>query len=222
VLNLQELRSIVTTAHSLDLLVRAHLNNAVFDTALDAGIDVIEHVPMPSFSSEELDTFFDDDGVFRMPPELEEQLLRAVDLGIVLVPTLDVIIDDAYPDEEIDPETDVVIQAVLNVVRFFHDSGGVIALGNDYGNPGIKPGMPLREMGLLQSIGLSPMEVIVAATMRAAYVCGQDEELGTLEAGKLADIIVVDGNPLDDLEVMDSVLYVVKDGEVVLSPQKDS
>jgi imidazolonepropionase-like amidohydrolase len=46
--------------------------------------------------------------------------------------------------------------------------------------------------------------------------------LGTLEIGKLADLIVVDGNPLDDLNVMDSVLYVVKDGEIVVSPQGES
>jgi imidazolonepropionase-like amidohydrolase len=45
--------------------------------------------------------------------------------------------------------------------------------------------------------------------------------LGTLERGKLADLIVVDGSPLDDLSALDSVLYVVKDGEVVVSPQQE-
>jgi imidazolonepropionase-like amidohydrolase len=58
--------------------------------------------------------------------------------------------------------------------------------------------------------------------MHAAYVCGHGGELGTLETGKLADLIVVDGNPLEDLDVMDSVRYVVKDGEVVVSPQHGS
>jgi imidazolonepropionase-like amidohydrolase len=64
------------------------------------------------------------------------------------------------------------------------------------------------------------MEVIEAATKHAAYVCGQGDELGTLERGMLADLIIVDGNPLHDLNVMDSVLYVVKDGEVVVSPEQ--
>lgn len=221
VLNLQELRSIVATAHAHDLLVRAHVNNAVLDIALEAGVDVIEHVPMPSFAYEDLESMFDDGGNFRMPSELETQMLRAIDQGIVLVPTLDVIIDDTYPRGDIEPETEAVSQAVLTVVRFFHNSGGIIALGNDYGNPGVQPGMPLREMDLLQAVGLSPMEVIEAGTKHAAYVCGHGDELGTLEIGKLADLIVVDGNPLDDLNAMDSVLYIVKDGEVVFSPQQD-
>jgi imidazolonepropionase-like amidohydrolase len=222
VLNLQELRAVVATAHAHDLLVRAHVNNAMLDIALEAGIDVIEHVPMPSFSHEDLDPMFDDAGVFRMPAELEAQMLRMIDQGIVLVPTLDVLIDDAYQHGDIELETEVVNQAVLSVVRFFHDTGGIIAVGNDYGNAGVQPGMPLREMDLLQTVGLSPMEVIEAGTKYAAYVCGHRDELGTLETGKLADLIVVAGNPLDDLSAMDSVLYVVKDGEVVVSPQQES
>ena len=100
-------------------------------------------------------------------------------------------------------------------------TGGIIAVGNDYGNPSVHLGMPLREIDLLQTAGLSPLEVIEAATKHAAYVCGQSDELGTLERGKLADLIVVDGNPLDDLNAMDSVLYIVKDGELVFSPQQD-
>ena len=144
-----------------------------------------------------------------------------IEQGIVLVPTLDVIIDDPYPHEEIEPETEVVIQVVLGIVRFFHNSGGIIALGNDYGNSGVKPGMPLREMELLQIVGLSSLEVIEAATRHAANVCGQSDELGTLEKGKLADLIIVDGNPLEDLEVMDAVFYVVKDGEIILSPNQN-
>jgi imidazolonepropionase-like amidohydrolase len=46
--------------------------------------------------------------------------------------------------------------------------------------------------------------------------------LGTLEIGKLADLIVVDGNPLEDLNAMNSVLYIVRDGELVFSPQQES
>jgi imidazolonepropionase-like amidohydrolase len=222
VLNLQELRSIVATAHAHDLLVRAHLNNAMFDIALDASVDVIEHVPMPSFSHEDLEIMFDDSGAFRMPSELGAQMLRMIDQGIVLVPTLDVLIDDTYQQVDVASEVDIVNQAVLGVVRFFHDAGGIIAVGNDYGNSGVQPGMPLREMELLRAAGLSPMEVFEAATKHAAYVCGQSDELGTLERGMLADLIVVAGNPLDDLSAMDFVLYVVKDGEVVVSPEQET
>jgi imidazolonepropionase-like amidohydrolase len=191
------------------------------DLALEGGVDVIEHVPMPSFSYEDLAPMFDGAGAFRIPPELEAQLQRAVDQGIVLVPTLDVIIDDSYWEGEMDPETEGVTQAVLAVVRFFHQAGGTIAVGNDYGNPGIDAGMPLNEMHLLKAVGLSPLEIIEAATRHAAYVCGHEEELGTLESGKLADMIVVAGDPLEDLNALDEVLYVVLDGEVALSPEEE-
>lgn len=224
VINLQELRAVVATAHANDLLVRTHVTKSeMLDIALEAGVDVVEHVPMGSESPEELESMFDEAGVFNMPSEQEAQLLRMIDQDMVLVPTLEVYLADPYLLKAIEPETDVlnhaVFQAILGIVRFFHDSGGIIAVGNDYGNPGVQSGMPLREMDLLQAAGLSPHEVIEAATKHAAYVCGHGDELGTLEIGKLADLIVVDGNPLEDLNVMDSVLYIVKDGEIVFSPQ---
>jgi enamidase len=225
VLNSQELRSIVATAHALNLLVRAHVyNSAMLDIALEAGVDVIEHVPMPYDSHNNLVSMFDDAGMFHMPSELENQMLRMIDQGVVLVPTLDVNTRDwdEYVWGDIGVSLEEFSKANLGVVRFFHDSGGIIAVGNDYGVPGVQPGIPLREMELLQTAGLSPHEVIEAGTNHAAYVCGHSDELGTLEIGKLADLIVVDGNLLDDLNALDSVLYIVKNGEVVVSPQQNS
>jgi imidazolonepropionase-like amidohydrolase len=189
---------------------------------LEAGVDVIEHVPMPSDSYENLETMFDDAGNYRIPSRLEAQMLRMIEQGVVLVPTLDAVTGDSFLWNYVESEPELFTQAVFTVVRFFHDSGGIIAVGNDYGYPGVHPGMPLREMELLQAAGLSPLEVIEAATKHAAYVCGQSAELGTLEIGKLADLIVLDGNPLVDLNAMDSVLYIVKDGEVVYSPQQNA
>ncbi len=77
--------------------------------------------------------------------------------------------------------------------------------------------MPVLEMQLLRQAGLTPMEVIQAGTSRAATVCGHGKELGTLESGKLADLIVVDGNPLTDIEAMNRVFVVIKNGEVTQS-----
>jgi imidazolonepropionase-like amidohydrolase len=61
---------------------------------------------------------------------------------------------------------------------------------------------------------LTPLEVIEASTRHAATVCGQGAELGTLEPGRLADLIVVAGNPLTDIGALDSVVAVVKSGTV--------
>lgn len=222
VMDIQELRSIAAAAQTHDLLVRAHvMHNDMLEVALDAGVDVIEHVPMPSFAPEELDAMFDDTGAFNIPSELESHLLRMIDQGVVLVPTLDIFIGGTYRRGDLNPgEMADFIQAVLGIVQFFHDSGGIIAVGNDY--PGVHHGMPLREMDHLQTAGLSTLEVIEAATEHAAYVCGQSDELGTLEKGKLADLIVVDGDPLENLNALKSVSYIVKDGELVLSPQQES
>jgi imidazolonepropionase-like amidohydrolase len=77
--------------------------------------------------------------------------------------------------------------------------------------------MPIKEMEWLIKAGLSPMEVIQAATQHAAFVCGHGDELGTLEPGKLADLVVVDGDPLADIEAMSRVVMVIKDGKIVFT-----
>jgi imidazolonepropionase-like amidohydrolase len=222
VMSLDEMRSIVASAHANDRLARAHVTmSSMLDRALQVGVDVVEHMPMQDYSHAQLEAMFDEAGVFQMPPGLEKQMLAMIDQGVALVPTLSVLHDCVYHIGNTDRKTALVSQATLGVLRFFHDSGGMIALGNDYCDPSIDPGMPLREMALLQQAGLSPLAVIEAATQQAAYVCGQGDELGTLEKGKLADLIVVDGNPLEDIGVMDSVVYVVKDGALVSSALQD-
>jgi imidazolonepropionase-like amidohydrolase len=74
--------------------------------------------------------------------------------------------------------------------------------------------MPLREMQLLLASGLAPMDVIEASTRNAARVCGHGDELGTLEPGKLADVIIVDGDPLVNIEAMSQIMVVIKGGQI--------
>ena len=82
-------------------------------------------------------------------------------------------------------------------LREFINVGGQVALGNDSGLlPGIEIGMPMREIEMMQAAGMTPMEIIVAATRNAAHVCNREDTLGTLEVGRIADILVVNGNPL--------------------------
>jgi len=101
-------------------------------------------------------------------------------------------------------------------IRIFIDAGGQIALGNDSGLlPGMELGMPLREIEYLQAAGMTPMEIIVAATRNAAHVCNREDMLGTLEVGKIADILVIDGNPLENLKALKDVRMVIHQGVII-------
>ncbi len=96
-----------------------------------------------------------------------------------------------------------------------HKAGVKIAMGTD---AGVMPhGTNLRELGLMQDIGMSPMEVLVASTRTAAACLGWDNRVGTLEADKLADLIVCTQNPLENLRALEdtsNITLVVKDGVV--------
>ena len=92
------------------------------------------------------------------------------------------------------------------------DAGIRMALGSD-----IRPlsEAAILEMGLWVRDGATPWQAIQAATKNAAELCGVGDQLGTIEAGKLADLIVVADNPLDDINNVRKLMVVVKDGRVV-------
>ena len=91
-------------------------------------------------------------------------------------------------------------------------SGVNMALGSDI--------LPLREsalleMGLWVKDGATPWQTLLAATSNAAQLCGRGDDLGTVEPGKIADLIVVAGNPLQDIANLGNLLLVIKEGRVV-------
>ena len=73
----------------------------------------------------------------------------------------------------------------------------------------------LLEMGLWVKAGATPQRTLLAATRSAAEICGLGDQLGTIEPGKLADLIVVGSNPLEDLDALRDLRLVLKDGQVV-------
>jgi imidazolonepropionase-like amidohydrolase len=75
--------------------------------------------------------------------------------------------------------------------------------------------MPMREIQLMQEAGVTPMQILIAGTKHAAHVCNLENELGTIEPGKIADMIIVNGNPLDDLESLLDVDMVIHNGDVI-------
>jgi imidazolonepropionase-like amidohydrolase len=100
-----------------------------------------------------------------------------------------------------------------------------IASSTDYSGSGSIGG---RSMGtnnsfnleLLVRAGLSPMDALVAATKRGAEAMRMEKDLGTLEKGKFADLVVVDGNPLEDIKILQSlekISLVMKGGQIVIN-----
>ena len=83
----------------------------------------------------------------------------------------------------------------------------MVALGNDYGGgPGdFELGIPMFEIEMMTSAGMTPMQIIQAGTYHAAITVGLEDQIGTLEAGKIADILVVGGNPLVDLQKLTDI-----------------
>ena len=69
-------------------------------------------------------------------------------------------------------------------------------------------------------LGMKPMDAIVAGTRNASELLGLDKVLGTVEPGKIADLVAVDGNPLDDVKLLTTPTFVMHDGTVVVAPPK--
>ncbi len=172
--------------------------SAIVETAHQWNIPVAAHIGTLDDLRLALDAGIDD--FSHVVPGLPEDLLdRLVEDDVHWVPTL---------------ETAGGYDAG-NVLRFVQ-AGGEIALGNDGGMlPGIEIGMPMREIEMLQAAGMTPMEIIVAATLNAAHVCNREDTLGTLEVGKIADVLVIQGDPLVDLQALKDVLLVIHQGVII-------
>ena len=90
-------------------------------------------------------------------------------------------------------------------------------LGNDYGGgPGeFELGIPMYEIEQMSRAGMTPIQIITASTKNAAIVSGIEDQVGTLDAGKFADVLVVSGNPLDDLQNLTSIRMVIHNGTII-------
>jgi imidazolonepropionase-like amidohydrolase len=109
------------------------------------------------------------------------------------------------------------IKTAKRKLKHFIQAGGreQIVAGTDAGAPFNLHSPLTKEMGNLLEAGLSPMETIQSATLRPAQMQGVEQDLGTVSTGKLADIIIVDGDPLQDITLLQhKVVLVIKNGEI--------
>src|SRR5262249_6697831 len=100
-------------------------------------------------------------------------------------------------------------------IRRAYDAGCLLSTGTDYVVLTMLPGWSLgREMEILSNAALPPMEVLKAATWNGAYAIGRTDQLGSVEANKLADFVVLDANPLDNISNVRQVHRVIKGGVI--------
>jgi imidazolonepropionase-like amidohydrolase len=200
-LTLEELAAGVEEARKAGKKTASHAQgNEGIKNSLRAGIDSIEH------------------GIF-----LDEEALQMMsETKAYLVPTLcaPYNILKAGVKKGIRPwvieKAKVTMKNHLDSIRKAYKARIPIALGTDAGNPFNFHGENLGEMELLLKVGMSPMEAIVSATKIGSEVLGLQDKIGTLEKGKLADLVVVDGNPLEDIRILrqkEKIMDVMKEGK---------
>ncbi|MBL8234060.1 MAG: amidohydrolase family protein [Bryobacterales bacterium] len=108
--------------------------------------------------------------------------------------------------------------AAIQVVREMHAAGVPLLAGTDAGSNGVVPGESLhQELELLVSAGLTPMEALQAATSKPAQFLGLSKQLGTVQKGRLADLVLLDANPLEDIRNTRRIAAVISRGRVVPS-----
>jgi imidazolonepropionase-like amidohydrolase len=105
----------------------------------------------------------------------------------------------------------------LKMIGKAHRAGVKIAVGSDLCGYAVPSAVCAREFATLIEAGLSPMDAIKAGTIVGAQLLQWDNRLGTIEPGKLADIIAVPGNPLNDISVLENPVFVLKDGVIIVN-----
>jgi imidazolonepropionase-like amidohydrolase len=101
----------------------------------------------------------------------------------------------------------------LEFLKLVHDRGGIVVTGTDPGGRLLLPGWGLhREMALLVQAGFTPLAAITAATLHAAQALGEGKDLGSIEPGKLADLVLVDGDPSTDIAAVGNTVAVWQGG----------
>ncbi len=198
----EELRAAVEEAnrHGVPVAAHAHAADGI-KQAVAAGVRSIEH-----------GTFIDDEGIRMMAEQ-----------GTFLVPTI--YVGDYYAEGDKlraqDKQDDYTVNQrpkFLAAVGRAHKAGVKVAVGIDLGGYMTDPVVFVREMTVLVEAGFTPMEAIQAGTRVSAELLRWDDRLGTVQAGKLADLVAVSGNPLDDMKALEKVEFVMVGGKIARAP----
>ena len=194
----EELRAAAEEAHRHGKKVCAHaIGTAGITASLKAGIDSIEH-----------GFLIDDEGIALMKQR-----------GAFLVPTIEIAdyVVEEGAQHGLTPDRVAKARALLSNrdrrLRAAFAAGVKIAFGTDSGP--MPHGRGVREFAKMAALGLTPLQVVRAATAGGAELLGLEKEIGTIEPGKRADIVACAENPLTNIRALEQVKFVMKDGRVI-------
>jgi imidazolonepropionase-like amidohydrolase len=203
----EEMKPGVEEAHraGLRVAVHAHSDTQGIKNSILAGVDSIEHgFPL------------DEEGADMM-----------VERGTFLVPTLSVnpaalecIARGIWTYKGSEAQVQRMADAAPKTIEIARKAGVKIAFGTDAAMPLVMHGGNAREFHWLTEYGMSPMEALLTATRNAAENLRLLDQIGTIEAGKLADLVVVDGDPLADIHILEDlncIKAVFRDGSIVVN-----
>lgn len=213
-MSIDQMRAICEEAHQHGVIVAAHAQSPEgVRRALISGVDTIEH-----------GSVLDDEliALFRHNP-------NALHGRSALVPTLSAGLPLTMIEQTITGITDIqlensktVVEGMVGGARQAHDAGLTIGVGTDTGMTFVPQYATWRELMLLvRFAGFTPAEAIHAATQTNAAILGLESATGSLDPGKYADLLVLDGNPLDDLRTLAKPALVVAAGHPVWRPTPD-
>jgi imidazolonepropionase-like amidohydrolase len=194
----EEIRVVVATAKDYGFAVAAHAHGAEgIRRAVVAGVDSIEH-----------GTFVNDEDL-KLMKEHGTWLVSTISAGAFVAEKAKV--PGFFPPQIAAKANSIGLQVQAAAGRAYR-AGIKIAFGTD---AGVYPhGDNAHEFELMVGAGMPPMFTLQAATIRAAELMRQDKQLGSLTAGKIADVVAVPGNPVDEISAMRHVSFVMKDGVV--------
>ncbi len=197
-----ELKAIVETAKDYGMVVTVHAHGAEgMKRAVLAGVDSVEH---GTYMTDEIMELMKERGTFWVPTNMAGEWVakKAEEPG--------------YFPEVVRPKAAAIGPAIKQTFAKAYKAGVKIAFGTDSGVS--THGENAHEFELMVEGGMPPMKAIQCATIEAARLLRVEEKLGTLEPSKLADVVAVEGNPLDDISAMKNVVFVMKEGEIFRQP----
>jgi imidazolonepropionase-like amidohydrolase len=200
--SLEEAKAIVDAAHDYGFKVAAHAHgDEGMQRAILAGVDSIEH---GTYMSDETMRLMKEKGTWYVP---------TISAGVFVG---EMAAQPGYYPEIVRPKALAVGPLIQKTFGRAYKAGVKIAFGTD---AGVFPhGQNAREFELMVGAGMPPVEAIVSATRSAAELLGESASLGSVTAGKLADIVAVEGDPLEDITRMKSMAFVMKNGVIYKGP----